>query len=401
MTAKKRTNDIAKSSRTPPTLDFTIHDVASTRTPMQRAWLIVSNAVLALCLVVLLGAVGLSLMARHNGAPASVAGFRPYIIATASMEPAFAVDGLVVSSDAGFATVAVGDVVAFRADGLNGQTALHRVIAKSGEGDSAKLIVKGDNNAHPDGAPVTKDNYVGRVVFHTNATATFFVTLRRPNGVFFAIILPLIILTLLYFASRWIVSGARGWRGKGLAICFIVTLAAGSLLVSFTLSTMKQINATNAGLAKISQDFATSGTDRKWSVAGSEVLGSVEIPKIGVLYPIIPYVSASSLNVSITHFSGAGLNQPGNDVLAGHRLYGQRSPFGLFFTHIDKLVVGDTIYITDATRHRQAYRVTGYKTVAPSDTSVLSQPNDGKKHLTLISCSYDLLNRYIVTAVAE
>ncbi len=361
-----------------------------------RIWSVVSNLFFAVCLVVLVGAIGLTFAAKNRGESITVAGYQPYLVATASMEPTFAVDGLVVTRTDDFAKVRVGDVVAFRAAGLNGKTALHRVIAI----DNDRLFVKGDNNAHPDGASVTRENYIGRVTFHTNITAMFFQTLRRPGGLAFAVILPVAILILVYVGARWIIGDADNWRGKSFATCVVVMLVAGSLFASYTLSTMKQIHATNDGLGKVSDDFAKSSVDKNWTVHGKKILGRIEIPKISVNYPIIPYASAADLNISITHFSGAGLNQTGNDVLAGHRVFGQNSPFNLFFTNIDKLSAGDEIFITDTSRSRVKYRVTGYKTVAPDDISVLDQIDDGKKHLTLISCSFDLQNRYIVTAVA-
>lgn len=359
---------------------------------------IITNILFAICLLVLAGAITLSAIARQNNTAISVAGYQSYAIATASMEPILAVGGMAVTHDDDFAKVKIGDIVSFQAEGLSGQTALHRVIAKT---DSGGLVVKGDNNPHPDGALVTKENYLGRVVYNTNLTATFFNTINRPGGIFLAIVLPLVVLILIYLAVRWIIGSTKDWRSKSLGICLIAMLISGSLFASYTLSTIKRIDTANSGLATIAQDFAKSDREKNWTIEGKDVLGVIEIPKIDIVYPIITYVSATSLDLSITHFSGAKLNESGNTVLAGHRAFGRLSPFNLFFTNTDKLVVGDTIYITDKMRQRQAYRVTGYKIVEPSDTSILDQPTDGAKNLTLISCSYDLLNRYIVSAIAE
>jgi len=149
--------------------DFTIDEDSRPRRKkvrgVRRVVLILSDIFFALCLLALALAIGLTAMAKKSGQAVEVAGFRPFMIATGSMEPVFQVDGLVITHADNFDKVQVGDVVAFKAEGLKGQPALHRVVAISGEGQSKQFIVKGDNNPHPDGAPVTRDNYIGRIFF--------------------------------------------------------------------------------------------------------------------------------------------------------------------------------------------------------------------------------------------
>jgi signal peptidase I len=317
------------------------------------------------------------------------------------MEPVFAVNSFVVTHDTSFEDVEIGDVVSFAAAGLNGQVALHRVIAIQGESDTRQLVVKGDNNPNPDGAPVTSENYLGKVVFHTSVTALFLSTLYRPYGVVFAIIVPIIILALIFFGSRWVLAGVRDWRAKAIIVCGLGMVISGAVFASYIITTTRTVDATNTQLAEIAAEFAASPVDTSWNVQDKNVLGVIEIPKIGITYPVIPYVSATSLNISITHFDGVALNMPGNAILAGHRMYGSYSPFNVFFTKIDTLQAGDEVMVTGADRQKTTYHVTGYKIVEPTDTSVLDQPTDGKKHLTLISCSYDLLDRAIITAIAD
>src|SRR4051812_48097661 len=92
---------------------------------------------------------------------ADIGGWRPYIVATGSMAPGYDVNSFVLTDARPFDEVEEGDVVAFRAAGLGGKPALHRVIhVQSRAGAPIAFTVKGDNNPHPDGAPVTRDNYL-------------------------------------------------------------------------------------------------------------------------------------------------------------------------------------------------------------------------------------------------
>jgi LPXTG-site transpeptidase (sortase) family protein len=290
--------------------------------------------------------------------------------------------------------------LAFRAVGLDGKPALHRVVAIVGDGDDAKLYVKGDNNPMIDGAPVTRDNYIGRVIFRTNITAVYMGILRGPNGVVWSIIVPIVFLLLLYVGARFLIGSTRDWRTKGIAIAAVVMLISAGLLFSYVIYTVKQVSQTNTSLGKIASDFAQSTTDTTWKVNGENVLGRIEIPSLKLDYPIIKYQAATSLNTTIAEFSGAGVNVSGNEVLVGHRAFGDVALFNLFFTNIDQLKTGDKIYLTGLDRERVTYVVTWAKVVTPDDNSVLAASGDAVREVTLIAATYDLRNRYVVRAVA-
>jgi len=375
--------------------------VSRRRSIARRIWLVAADVLFALCLLLFAGAVYLSVQAKKSGRAVEVLGYRPFLIATGSMEPTFAINGFVLTHNDNFANVKIGDVVAFRAEGLNGQPALHRVIAIVGSGHSEKLYVKGDNNPLPDGAPVTRDNYIGRVIFNTNLTATYISILRGPYGLLKAVVLPLILLLLLYFGARYLIDSASDWRTKGVAICIVIMLISAGILVSYTLYNFKQVSYTNSSLAKIATEFANSDSAKKWTINGQNVIGRIEIPSLKLNYPIIEYQAATSLDTTIAQFSGAGINLSGNEVLVGHRAFGDLSAFDLFFTNIDQLKKGDAIYLTGLDRQRVKYTVQWAKIVSPDDNSVLSPPSDNSRQVTLIATTYDLKNRYVVRAVAE
>jgi signal peptidase I len=366
-----------------------------------RAAMIVADVFFAVCILIFAGAIFLSVQAKKSGEAVEVAGWRPYLIATGSMLPTYQINGLVITHDDNFDDAKVGDVVAFSAAGLNGQPALHRVMAISGDGANKQLWVKGDNNQHPDGAPVTRQNYLGRAKFNTNLTAWFVTEIHKPGGWIRAVLIPLLILILIYVGARWFITAQMTWRGRVMALSLAVFLLSAALLFSYTLSVVKQVERTNSDLAKIAQNFAESSASKTWKIRGQTVIGRIEIPKLKLDYPIVDYNTATTMNLTIAQFGGAPLNGTGNAILVGHHAWGDLSPFDLFFTKIDSLKKGDEIFITDATRTRAKYVVQDFGMISANDNDVLVQLDGDVREITLISTSYDLENRYAVRAVSE
>jgi len=348
------------------------------------------------CLACLAGAIWWVREGRTQDG-ADILGYRPYLVATGSMAPGYEVHSFVLTHDRDFADVREGDVVAFRAAGLGGAPALHRVIdiTRDQAGEPVSFTVKGDNNPHPDGTPVTRADYLGTAVLHTNASAFVWDQAHGPHGMLRMVVLPVALVVLVWIAAHYLLAGRRSLLGRGLVVVSIAFCLLASATASYALYLDKKQDYISTTLGSYATTFERQTPERTMTVEGTSVNGTIDIPRIGVHYPIIEYVAASSLDIAITHFEGPGLNQPGNVVLAGHHAWGN-----LYFTRIDRLEKGDVIWITDSARRRVRYLVTGHREVTPDDTSVLRQPRDGRRHLTLISCTYDLRNRYVLTAVA-
>lgn len=358
---------------------------------------VVSWTALLLCLTTLVGAIWWVADGKNDDG-ANILGFRPYLVATGSMEPGYRVHGLVLTRATSFDEVKAGDVVAFRANAMNGAPALHRVIdiTRGPAGQPVTLTVKGDNNPLPDGSPVTRANYLGTAVFHTNLTATVWNQAHQPHGLIRVVLLPAAAVVLVWLGVRLLQDRRRSVLGTTAVVVLVSFCLLASAAGSYALyldRTQEHLTSTLAGAA---QRFEREPARQSFTVADTTVNGTIDIPRIDVHYPVIDYVAATSLNLGITHFAGPGLNQPGNVVLAGHRAWGN-----LFFTRIDQLQQGDLIRLTDSRHTRVEYVVVGHRQVTPQNTSVLAQPTDGKRHLTLIACTYDLRNRYIVDAIAS
>jgi hypothetical protein len=79
------------------------------------------------------------------------------VLATGSMKPVFGENVILLSEQAPFSTLKVGDIVTYRYS--NGMTVVHRLVAKDGN----KFWARGDANPHRDDTYVTQENYLRRV----------------------------------------------------------------------------------------------------------------------------------------------------------------------------------------------------------------------------------------------
>ncbi len=127
------------------------------------------------------------------------------------------------------------------------------------------------------------------------------------------------------------------------------------------------------------------------------IIGYIRIPKMNVELPIL--LGANSVNMkkgavhlTETSYPIGGANT--NSVIAAHRGYGK----AVLFRNIDKLVVGDKIYIQNF-KEELSYEVYDIKLVDPDDTSELLIL-EGEDIITLITCHPYRVNtqRYIVKA---
>lgn len=130
-------------------------------------------------------------------------------------------------------------------------------------------------------------------------------------------------------------------------------------------------------------------------------VATVNIPKINVNYPILDGETDSVeetealLKISPTKFWGAEPNEVGNFCIVGHNYRNKK-----FFSKVPTLVNGDIIEITDMQGKTLQYKVYSKYEVNPSDTSCTTQLTNGKKEITLITCTDDSKLRVIVKAEA-
>lgn len=122
-------------------------------------------------------------------------------------------------------------------------------------------------------------------------------------------------------------------------------------------------------------------------------VGMISIPKIGLDYAIVNKTTEELLKMSPTKFWGPDPNEIGNLCIAGHNYRNN-----MFFSKVPQLQNGDIIEIKDLLGEIVQYSVYDKFIVRPDDTSSTSQYTDGKREITLITCTNDSVDRIIVKA---
>jgi len=140
---------------------------------------------------------------------------------------------------------------------------------------------------------------------------------------------------------------------------------------------------------------SSSTTKRKPTYKGFYTLGSIEIPKTNVKYPILEKVTKKSLETSVAVVwpENAELNKKGNVVIVGHNYRN-----GVFFSNNKKLSKGDKIYITDLNKKRIAYTIYNIFEASDTDTKFYNRDTKGKREITLSTCTDDSSARLIIEA---
>ena len=137
--------------------------------------------------------------------------------------------------------------------------------------------------------------------------------------------------------------------------------------------------------------------DRNTSVteSGQEyyTMAIVKIPSIDVEYPVLNLTTDELLKISPTKFWGPEPNEVGNFCIVGHNYRNKK-----FFSKVPTLEYGDTIELTDLTGRTLVYEVYDKYVVSPDDLACTSQLTDGRKDITLITCTNDSKQRVVVKA---
>lgn len=126
---------------------------------------------------------------------------------------------------------------------------------------------------------------------------------------------------------------------------------------------------------------------------GYDVCAKLEIPIIELETYVLQNYSVQALNISVTKFWGVNPNQIGNFCVAGHNFINKN-----MFKNLKKLNIGDKIILTDNEIGQVEYEVFDIYKVIPEDTSCLYPTTEGKREITLITCTSDSEKRIIVKA---
>lgn len=137
----------------------------------------------------------------------------------------------------------------------------------------------------------------------------------------------------------------------------------------------------------------SSGSKKAPTYKGYNVLGTIEIPKTGIKYPVLDKVTEKSLKISVAYYYGPGLNKVGNTTIYGHNYRN-----GAFFGKNKQLSNGDIIYITDNTGTKIKYTIYNIYKTTEMDAKFVTRDTKGAREISLSTCTDDSKGRLIIWA---
>ena len=149
--------------------------------------------------------------------------------------------------------------------------------------------------------------------------------------------------------------------------------------VGFTLldARLYQVSAKRSLEGEIHQEKEHHESQLKPAVKTGDVLGRVDIPRLGVSVAVLQGTSSRTLRLGAGHIEGTPLpGDTGNSGIAAHR--------DTFFRELKSIRENDEIQLQTATKLFH-YQVDWVKVVDPDDITVL-EPSTSGSTLTLVTC---------------
>ena len=158
-----------------------------------------------------------------------------------------------------------------------------------------------------------------------------------------------------------------------------------------------QVTVENIETGSITTGGSSSGTSHVVQYEGYNVVGTIEIPAIDLKYPILERTTPDSIELAVAIlYTANGLNQPGNTLIVGHNY---RS--GAFFGNNDKLQLNEKVYITDTSGTRIRYNIYNIYETSAEDGDFIMRETNGKREISLSTCTNNSKARLIIWAVEE
>ena len=154
-------------------------------------------------------------------------------------------------------------------------------------------------------------------------------------------------------------------------------------------------NVTTTQVVQIEQKIEVPDEQKLTASDGTiyYTIGVINIPSINVNYPILSTYTDELLKIAPCRFHGPNPNEVGNLCIAGHNYKNSK-----FFSKVPNLQLGDKIEITDLSGRMLTYTVYDKFIVNPDELECTSQLTNGNKEITLITCTNDNKQRYIIKA---
>lgn len=123
-----------------------------------------------------------------------------------------------------------------------------------------------------------------------------------------------------------------------------------------------------------------------------ETVGIIRIPKINLTYPILSKTTDALMKIAPCKFHGANPNEVGNLCIIAHN-YRRK---GVFFSDVPDLSIGDIVEIQDLSQKVIEYEIYDIHTVMPDNVADTTQKTNGRREVTLITCTDNSEQRVIV-----
>jgi len=128
--------------------------------------------------------------------------------------------------------------------------------------------------------------------------------------------------------------------------------------------------------------YQTRGIDLSAYGIEDDCIGYIEIPSIGIQLPIYLGANTDNMKKGAVHLTQTSYPIGGpntNAVIAAHRTVVRD-----MFRNIDKIQIGDVVYITNF-RERLTYKAVEIKIIDPTDVNQI-KIQEGRDLVTLVSC---------------
>ena len=205
--------------------------------------------------------------------------------------------------------------------------------------------------------------------------------------------------------KKYSVNRSRARNGVTWALSLLMIAAGVALIASYFLAGRLDSTATNSdnpGGFNVPK-LDTAPHEKTSSTGPEDKTLEITVPAMArVEDDAIPYTSGTDEEAlkshAAIHLEGTGFpwDDEANVYIAGHRLGYPSTESWLTFWDLDKVGVGDKVYVTDSDGTRYTYKVFKTFVVNPSETHV-TDTESGKNILTLQSCTLpDYRQRLIV-----
>lgn len=133
-----------------------------------------------------------------DGIP-SVLGFKPIIVLSGSMSPAFETGSMIFVRETDTTKLKVGDIICY----MSGESAVtHRITEVVNKGGEISYITKGDANNAPDRIPVNPEAVEGVYIKHIDKLGSYAMFMQSTTGMILFIVLPLLLYLIFEMTRR-------------------------------------------------------------------------------------------------------------------------------------------------------------------------------------------------------